>query len=101
MWGVHFIGMSVKPQKFLLVLDACDAATFTLLNRLREQLNIACKGQYELDVAFNDTDGALSIQYGVRGAPALVNLTNGRIAYGQFRDKGFLLDLALDESVLG
>lgn len=91
--------MSVKPQKFLLVLDACDVSTFALLNRLREQLNIACKGQYELDVAFNDTDGALTAKYGIRGVPALVNLTNGRIAYGQFRDKGFLLDLAIDEPV--
>lgn len=90
----------MKPQKFLLVLGVCDTTTFALLNRLREQLNIACKGQYELDVAFNDAEGPLTLKYSVRGAPALVNLTNGRIAYGQFRDKGFLQDLALDEPLL-
>lgn len=83
----------MKAQKFLVVLDDINSEVFGLLNRLNEHLNLACKGRYELNVDFQSAGNNLAQKHGLRGIPAIINLQNQRVSYGQFRDREFLSDL--------
>lgn len=74
---------------FLLIFEYADESVFRTIHQLRLHLDIQCKGKYNLHVGFNNPQNGLAQIYNILAAPALINLKNKRIMYGDLFQKEY------------
>lgn len=82
-------------RDFFLIFEYTDESVFHTIHQIRAQLDIQCKGRYNLLVGFNNRQNGLAQIYRLLGAPALINMQNGRIMYGDSFRKDYFLDYLL------
>ena len=69
-------------EKFLLVFEFMDQSVFKTINQIRNHLDITCRGNYDLQIAFNEKKNQLFKKHHLLGAPALINLNKKKTVYG-------------------